>query len=621
MPEAARVNPVLLGSLLVFQNAGAVLLMRWVRAMPGESEFNTQTAVVMQEVLKGLACVAILLGTEGTLASAWAKPLEALKTGVPALLYLLQNNMQYVAVGYLDAATYTVSYQTKTIWSGILSMVLLNRTLGLNKWLGICGLCAGVATVQIATMGDGGGGGAAASAGESDLPGGLGGRMFGLVTILAAAGVSSCAGVYFEKILKGAKASLWTRNLQLAGYSVVVGMLKLLLSPEGATLVRAANMAAAPADAGQFRGGAFFHGYTRMTCACIAMNAFGGLLVGTVIKCARAAPARHARSPRRFRAGAPVCLLRLCVPPPPGTRTRCSRTSRSARRSPSRRSSRSRSSTTSRFSRRSSAPASPPSSTPSCSTAAACAAAACSTSTARSPRPRPPARASPCATGPRAQRAGHVEGFRDPLPRAAARPFRVRRRRTHPGHAPPVLDSELRVLFAAALLELGVLLLAVLVYASTARTRRRVLGSARRRRLLCRGLSWRAVRLLAVSAKRRARAAGPLQRRRPVGRGPPGLCRGLGGGLRVAPREPPPSLAPRSIAASSCCVPVDRRLVRPRAAVIAQPPVAECTSSPRAGPAVEVLDSRVELDDAARRGGGRARASPSSSRACIGPAG
>ena len=71
MPEAARVNPVLLGSLLVFQNAGAVLLMRWVRAMPGESEFNTQTAVVMQEVLKGLACVAILLGTEGTLSSAW----------------------------------------------------------------------------------------------------------------------------------------------------------------------------------------------------------------------------------------------------------------------------------------------------------------------------------------------------------------------------------------------------------------------------------------------------------------------------------------------------------------------------------------------------------------------
>ena len=94
---------------------------------------------------------------------------------MPALLYLLQNNLQYVAVGYLDAASYTVSYQTKTIWSGILSMVLLNRTLGLNKWLGIVGLCAGVATVQIATMGDdarGASGGGGGGGGESDLPGG-----------------------------------------------------------------------------------------------------------------------------------------------------------------------------------------------------------------------------------------------------------------------------------------------------------------------------------------------------------------------------------------------------------------------------------------------------------------
>ena len=88
MPET-RVNPVALGSLLVFQNAGAVLLMRWVRAMPGESDFNTQTAVVMQEVLKGLTCVIILLGTEGTLASAWAKPVEALKTGQDADSVLL----------------------------------------------------------------------------------------------------------------------------------------------------------------------------------------------------------------------------------------------------------------------------------------------------------------------------------------------------------------------------------------------------------------------------------------------------------------------------------------------------------------------------------------------------
>jgi len=95
--------------LLTVQNAGAVLLMRYTRSIPGETEFITQTAVIMQETLKGLACVLILFSSEGTVKSAWAQPAEALKTAVPALLYLGQNNLQYVAVGLLDAATYTVS--------------------------------------------------------------------------------------------------------------------------------------------------------------------------------------------------------------------------------------------------------------------------------------------------------------------------------------------------------------------------------------------------------------------------------------------------------------------------------------------------------------------------------
>ena len=47
--------------MLVFQNAGAVLLMRYSRASKGQGEFVTYTAVIMQEVLKMMACVIILL--------------------------------------------------------------------------------------------------------------------------------------------------------------------------------------------------------------------------------------------------------------------------------------------------------------------------------------------------------------------------------------------------------------------------------------------------------------------------------------------------------------------------------------------------------------------------------
>ncbi|KAK7254815.1 UDP-N-acetylglucosamine transmembrane transporter [Aureococcus anophagefferens] len=210
--------------LLVLQNTGAAAHAVYA-SMPGEGQYITQTAVIMQEVMKGLACVVLLLKDEGTLASAWEKPSEALKTSVPALLYLVQNNLQYVAVGYLDAATYTVSYQSKIIWSGMLSVLLLGRKLGAHKWLGIVLLGAGVATVQLA--------------GQSDARGrpratAVSGKAVGLVAIILAAMVSALAGVYFEKILKGAK---------------------------GAAL-RAGHTS-------------FFFGYTKMTWVCVTMNAFG----------------------------------------------------------------------------------------------------------------------------------------------------------------------------------------------------------------------------------------------------------------------------------------------------------------------------------------------------------
>ena len=75
--------------LLTAQNASAVLLMRGVRSLPGQTEFSTLTAVIMQETFKMLACIAILLATDGTLSSAWNKPVEALKTvRAPSILHV-----------------------------------------------------------------------------------------------------------------------------------------------------------------------------------------------------------------------------------------------------------------------------------------------------------------------------------------------------------------------------------------------------------------------------------------------------------------------------------------------------------------------------------------------------
>merc|ERR1719353_1227490 len=98
------------------------------------------------------------------------------------------------------------------------------------------------------------------------------GQLFGGFILLSAALFSALAGVSFEKLLKGAQIDLWTRNLQLAFYSLVFGLPGLFLSSDGSRVTREG----------------FFQGYTWLTWTCVLMNACGGLLVGMVIKYANA---------------------------------------------------------------------------------------------------------------------------------------------------------------------------------------------------------------------------------------------------------------------------------------------------------------------------------------------
>ncbi|XP_064359488.1 uncharacterized protein LOC135325402 [Dromaius novaehollandiae] len=103
-------------AVLVVQNASLILSIRYVRTLPGE-RFLATTAVVMAEVLKGGACVLLLLlqhrgsvrQTAAALqAAVLGQPGDTLRLAVPSLIYTLQNNLQYVAISNLPAATFQV---------------------------------------------------------------------------------------------------------------------------------------------------------------------------------------------------------------------------------------------------------------------------------------------------------------------------------------------------------------------------------------------------------------------------------------------------------------------------------------------------------------------------------
>lgn len=92
-------------------------------------------------------------------------------------------------------------------------------------------------------------------------------RFVGLVAVLCAACTSGFSGVYFEKILKGSKTSLWLRNVQMGLPSVGIALIT----------VFAKDWAAVSAQG-------FLGGYTPIVWSVVIIQAVGGLIVAVVVK-------------------------------------------------------------------------------------------------------------------------------------------------------------------------------------------------------------------------------------------------------------------------------------------------------------------------------------------------
>lgn len=57
----------------------------------------------------------------------WEKPIDMLKMAVPACLYVLQNNLNYLAISNLDGPTYQLLYQLKILTTALFSVLMLKR--------------------------------------------------------------------------------------------------------------------------------------------------------------------------------------------------------------------------------------------------------------------------------------------------------------------------------------------------------------------------------------------------------------------------------------------------------------------------------------------------------------
>ncbi|KAM3872283.1 UDP-galactose translocator [Diretmus argenteus] len=253
-------------AVLVVQNASLILSIRYVRTLPGD-RFYTTSAVVMAEILKVLTCLLIILLQKRCNVKEMVILLvdsivfqykDTLKLAVPSLIYTLQNNLQYVAISNLPAATFQVTYQLKILTTALFSVLMLRKSLTRVQWVSLLLLFCGVAVVQVQQEGN-------KEASVSDSANQK--YTVGLIAVVISCLSSGFAGVYFEKILKGSSASVWMRNVQLGIFGMALGMLGLWW-----------NDGPAIAEHG------FLFGYTPMVWGVIFNQAFGGLLVAVVVK-------------------------------------------------------------------------------------------------------------------------------------------------------------------------------------------------------------------------------------------------------------------------------------------------------------------------------------------------
>jgi UDP-sugar transporter A1/2/3 len=248
---------------LVIQNSALALFMRYSRSTARKGAlYAATTAVVNAELIKVVASLLLQLKEDGGFLALLqtinrdiiSQPMEMLKMFVPAGLYCVQNNLAYIAISHLDGPTYQLLYQLKILTTAMFSVFMLNRTLAPHQWASLFMLGFGVALVQLSSVT------VDSTARENSL--------VGFVAVLSACMTSGFAGVYFEKVLKTSKVSIWVMNVQLAGYGLLIGLAGVYSGPEAVSVSE----------------NGFFHGYNWTVWVAVMLNSLGGLVVAMVVK-------------------------------------------------------------------------------------------------------------------------------------------------------------------------------------------------------------------------------------------------------------------------------------------------------------------------------------------------
>ena len=130
--------------ILTFQNALLIISMRYTRIQSG-ALYITTTAVVLSETLKMIVALMVILWQKRSLPEYFKYLYESLikdwrdtlKLSVPAIVYMIQNNLQYIAVSHLEAAVFQVSHPV-TLHHNIYGIESIDHIFYLHVFVCVC---------------------------------------------------------------------------------------------------------------------------------------------------------------------------------------------------------------------------------------------------------------------------------------------------------------------------------------------------------------------------------------------------------------------------------------------------------------------------------------------------
>lgn len=274
--------------LLAVQNCSKNLLLRFV--MKEHPKFLTSAAILGVEGVKlvlSLAYIVFVQRQPATSAITFIRQdrLNTMLMGVPATLYSIQMTLEYVALGNIDAAVFSVLVQCKLLATAGCAVFILGRKIKKVQFISLVLLTIGVMLCNMKNIG---------SDAPSEKEGSIGGDpRKGIIATLGIAACSGFASVYTEKVIKakrnidgGVKGQLPSQHQQTSNpnqWGLAYTQVQLAFV---SLVIMGAYCIVMELDVILEKG--LWYGFNGPAFISIFVSAIGGLIVAAVLKFADA---------------------------------------------------------------------------------------------------------------------------------------------------------------------------------------------------------------------------------------------------------------------------------------------------------------------------------------------